>query len=408
LWGSKPLPGMEAVSGATFTSEAVLTILHQSGRRFAESVLFLEGDGLAEATVRKTPDAYDRAGIFFVLFFLLSFIAILRGRGQGLRLVLLAASLGLFGLWFTMQYSTEQVIALLDGRFPRVGLTIPFVLLIALPVLLLFCGNIYCGYLCPFGALQELLSLLWPERYKPTIDRKTLRRWRFVKYLLLFVIVIACFVGGKQILLMSDPLTWIFKPSSIEDAQGTLAQGMHWFTVWRVGIVVAVLLAMLMLTRFWCRFICPAGAFLSLANHATWLRRWLPKLSYGRCEFGLMGCDYQDCIHCDRCRFVLPGVTVPPSSTVMKSSASRWATGYIRLVIVAVLLAWLTPALRSWLPKIRSASAYETTIHETPGIIRKVNISRIETMIRNGQLSNHEALYYQLLQRRDDPNEGKP
>ena len=56
-------------------------------------------------------------------------------------------------------------------------------------------------------------------------------------------------------------------------------------------------------TRFWCRYLCPAGAFLSLFNNLPIPKLRLPAKSFGRCEFGLTYKDKLDCIYCDKCRF---------------------------------------------------------------------------------------------------------
>ncbi|HNT88474.1 MAG TPA: 4Fe-4S binding protein, partial [Candidatus Hydrogenedentes bacterium] len=53
--------------------------------------------------------------------------------------------------------------------------------------------------------------------------------------------------------------------------------------------------------RFWCRNLCPAGAFLALLNRPRILRRLSPPTHPARCDLGVRNAEELDCIRCDRC-----------------------------------------------------------------------------------------------------------
>ena len=59
--------------------------------------------------------------------------------------------------------------------------------------------------------------------------------------------------------------------------------------------------------RFWCRYLCPAGAFLALFNRIALLRKWAPLPIPGKCDLGVTFADDVDCIRCHRCLYEVKG-----------------------------------------------------------------------------------------------------
>ena len=199
------------------------------------------------------------------------------------RLFLLAAA-AILGWWLNLQFSTQHVFTLLGGQPPHWILDGACFMVFAVPVLTLLFGNVYCGYVCPFGALQELVGEVWPQ---PQPGKNAWRYARQLKYLLLFLLVIlfACFRDYG--VLSADPLTTLF--SALRSREVLL-----------LGVVVLVLAVPY--RRFWCRNLCPAGAFLALLNKVQLLRRVTPRPRPTHCDLGVRNLDELDCIRCDRCR----------------------------------------------------------------------------------------------------------
>ncbi len=307
LFDANPLAGVNTVTGATYSSRAVLALLRNSGRQFAAAVL-AQGQAAPAAAVPWT-HRIDWRLVAWGAALPLAFAAIWHGRRWS-RLVVLAYTASVSGFWLNRQFSTDQVIRLLNVDNILGGAPATLLLLLGVPLLIVLVGNIYCGYLCPFGAVQELLSLILPARCKPKLSRPVMGAARYLKYGTLFVVVGAVFAAGDQRLLALDPLTAFFS-REFWSSRLTLS----------TGLVIAwvVLGAGLLVTRLWCRYLCPTGAFLSLFNLGAWLQRFLPAKKFGRCEFGLSGCDHLDCIHCDRCRY--------PSAPVSDSCAAGAGRG---------------------------------------------------------------------------------
>jgi len=284
LFDPDPFSEVDAVSGATMTSGAVLNGLEVSGRIFAERVLGMEVAAGGEPVLESRFASRD----FLVLAALFAAAVALRfWPGVWRRRVLLATSLLVAGFVLNLQYSTQQAASLLSFRLPGGGLSGAFFLVLVLPVLVAFFGNVYCGNICPFGALQEFLGDLRPRRFATDPRKEIWRFGRAVKYVLLFLLVVL-FAGTRDSsVLRADVLITVF--GAARDAF--------------VLVIAGVLLILsVVFRRFWCRNLCPAGAFLSLLGGLRLLRRFLPETRPAQCDMGVRDVSELDCLLCDRCR----------------------------------------------------------------------------------------------------------
>jgi len=151
-------------------------------------------------------------------------------------------------------------------------------------------------------------------------------------------------------------------------------------------------------TRFWCRYLCPAGAFLALLNRAAFLKKYLPAKRYGRCDFGLTAAEHSDCIHCDRCRYVINVPREKASSSDTDSINQPLARYFLPIVVAATIFlsaATIKIALKN-IPE--SYSPPKTTISAGIGRARDVDIEQIRKMIKENKLSDKEAEYYRKIE----------
>jgi len=317
VFGPAPMQGVNAVSGATKSCDAILRLLRNSGGKFDASVL--SGRQVADTAGEKWFERVDWLVVYWAAGIAMSLVVIWHGRLWS-RIAMLAFTAAVGGIWLNRQYSTDHVMRLLNGQGILGSPIANACLLLGVPLVILFLGNIYCGYLCPFGAVQELLGFILPKRFKARPRHSTVTAARFIKYGVLFSLVAIFFVTGSKRFLDLDPLTLVFSRQFW--SEGLLASP---------GLILAmgVLLAAPLITRVWCRYLCPTGAFLSLFNLGGWLGRFLPAKKFGRCEFGLAGRDHLDCIHCDRCRYdnpLLPTRNEAIAGTPGDSDARRGLT----------------------------------------------------------------------------------
>jgi predicted membrane-bound spermidine synthase/Na+-translocating ferredoxin:NAD+ oxidoreductase RnfG subunit len=395
LLSPKPFEGIAAVTGATISFNAVSLALQSSTTGFFSQVIGSNNQIFTKNLL--TIFLPDKIGIYLTIAFCLTLLLTFFG-GYKTRLLFLALNLTVGGLWLNTQLSTSQITNLLSLRLPAAAFTGVFLITVFVPLLTLIFGNLYCGYLCPFGALQELVSDLLP--YKFTLRPSTLQKAFFTKYILLFLIIITFFLTGKSSALAADPLIKFF--SGLIDSV-------------LIYTVVFALFGSLFFPRFWCIYLCPTGAFLSLLNRISLLKRLLPPKKFALCDFAISAKEPADCIMCDRCRF---NKTQPLQSSLAEPKQVRRPVTAFFVFAVAAFAVFISAAtLNNFsvaLPKSppQSAALSQSTLSTTAlsttapsattpsptGHSENADIQRIKSMIDSKKLSDKEAQFYKKVQ----------
>ena len=385
LFEPEPFRGIDTVTGATISSKAVLSAIEESANTFATDVLGRKISPTLTGAAGETKHILDPTVLHLIGIFAAAILVSFWG-GFWSRLVVLLGTLVAGGVFLNAQYSIEQIATALSFHPPSVKAASAFLLVVGVPIVVILFGNIYCGYICPFGALQELLGHVLPGRFKPTISIGTMRWARFVKYVVLFVLIVAFFLSRNRTTLSAEPLISVFSPH--------FWQGLSTATM--VGAIVVVsMLAALFYERFWCRYLCPVGAFLSLLNNVVVFRRFLPAKRFGKCEFGLTAGDHLDCIHCDRCRYSTPALLQRrPDADRQDTSAQRRGFLAAVVIIAAIISAVSVNRLMEVVPLAAQAAPKSISAAGQP---RDVDQQKIRTMIEQKKLSDKEADFYKKL-----------
>jgi len=307
---------------------------------------------------------YDLADVRVVVVFLL-----LLGVGAihlwgpgGLRVWWLVLVTVVTGALFNVSLSADRLVALAEGRLPSLSAdAASLVLLAGVLLLAVLFGPVWCGHGCPFGAAQELLSRISRRAgLQSSLPPASVRAF---KYAVLVGLAMLPFARNKEAFLAWDPLPVAF---SLRFDDTSLA------------VVVLVALGCLVVYRFWCTVFCPVGAFLNLFNRLAGLLRLGPTRRYGACDLGIRGPHDIACLQCNRCvREALPRTKAPGS--------------YRRLALAAIVL--LTAATMAW-SLLKAGGAEVEAKGASPGV-RAVDLERIEGLIREGHLSDHEARFFE-------------
>ena len=363
----------DGVSGATITSEAVLQNLHSAGPQFAATVLKSAGPSVPPAPQRTKPDWRVLIFSLLTVLGLISHYVPFRALRRITLIVIVCGA----GLYLNIQFSLDQVFCLLALKLPSPGLTLPFLMCVFIPVLTLLLGNIYCGHLCPFGAVQELIAELRPQRWLIDPSKSIWRYSRALKYLVLAAAVVWFGAGLERGFSSADPLVTVFSRDSLI----------------RPSLFIVFLLVLsFFFRRFWCRNLCPAGAFLSLFNGTRLLSRFIPPTLPAYCDLGVRHARDLDCLHCDRCILAAeaPEVEAPAVSPV-------WS----RILLLTALAGAVVLVQRGrdmhneWAaqqPVEAAAAARKNEKEEHKA--RAANLSAIKQLIEQNQLSSHEASNY--------------
>jgi hypothetical protein len=282
--GPLTLDRVDALSGATLSSRAALEGLSRTARAVGQAAF---GRSFGAAPPPRSPPWRQPAVVATVLL-LLAFFPVWRSGRDGPRLLYQLAALGVLGLWLNTPLTEIDLINLSLGQVGGLGDNPQRWLLIgfaALTTVLL--GPVWCGYVCPFGALQEVLGRLGRRlglRAYP--DRPVETRVRFLKYLLLAAVLLVAWWTGEGRHAAFDPMQHVFA----------------WrLAGWLGAIALVTLLASLVYYRFWCRYFCAVGAFLNLGNKLALLQHLGPRRRIEHCDLGVTDDFDVDCIRCHRC-----------------------------------------------------------------------------------------------------------
>jgi Na+-translocating ferredoxin:NAD+ oxidoreductase RnfG subunit len=210
---------------------------------------------------------------------------------------------------------TLLVLGFVDGGFLSVSHITsaiwvgPSVFLDDLPLLLmvvftvvttLIWGRVFCGFLCPFGALQDFLDRIIPESWKRTPSIRAHRMGLWAKYLVLAIIVIPALAGSHvSFYEYFEPFgTVFFRSPSI----------LLWV------IAGGFILASAIVPRFYCRYACPLGAALAIASVVSPKRiRRVEQCDHclvcqQKCPTGAIEgpeIDFKECVRCNVCEVQL-------------------------------------------------------------------------------------------------------
>ena len=287
LDGTRPIRigrEIDALTGATVTSEAAARIVDRSAKAAADGVLGLKSE--------RTPPggAVRRAGsprFWALALFLAAFFPVFLRGGRRARLAYLAGAAAIPGFYANTLFTLVDIHNLSEGHLP--GLENPGWLLVAafIAVTSLLWGAVFCGSVCPFGALQELLweagrSLGLRSEPSPGLAGRA----GILRLLLLAAALGLAWATGRRGWISFEPMQHIFLLKT-----GTLT-----------GILIAAVLAgSAAYFRFWCRFLCPTGAVLALANKLALARGAARRRDLSRCAYGVRSEFDATCIQCQHC-----------------------------------------------------------------------------------------------------------
>ncbi len=168
-----------------------------------------------------------------------------------------------------------------SGTFvDRVGYS-NFIMLFGLIIIGVLLKSGFCGWICPFGTVQEWLGNLGKKLFnnKKFIPESIDRYGRFIKYPLFVLIIIATIVSGRMIFRDYDPFIAFFH----------MGFGERPWTAYLAMIIVLV--GSLFIIRFWCRYFCPLAVIVGLIG----------KLGLYKIE-----CDNEKCVSCGKCEKLCP------------------------------------------------------------------------------------------------------
>ena len=180
-------------------------------------------------------------------------------------------------------------------------------------------GRWICGFLCPFGLLQDLLHKVKTPKLKKNSVTRILS---YLKYVILVVFVILMpLIYSVQSFPLPGFCKYICPSGTLLGAGGLLSNEANsnmfpmlgpLFT-WKFCLLVLILLSCIFIYRAFCRFLCPLGAIYGLFNRISILGIKLDKpkctdcgICIGTCHMDIRHVGDHECISCGECITACP------------------------------------------------------------------------------------------------------
>lgn len=198
-------------------------------------------------------------------------------------------------------------------------------------------GRFVCGWLCPFGLVQDLLyKIPWKIKLRHVPGDRYLK---YLKYLILvsFVIVLPLTVldivgqGQPWFCKYICPSGTLFGGIPLVAGNPLLQGALGWLFTWKMAILVALLLLSVIIYRPFCRYLCPLGAIYGLFNGVAVYRFQVNRDKCVNCGTCQKVCKLNipvhktpnspECIRCGDCKRTCPCAAIGQESPFLSRRA---------------------------------------------------------------------------------------
>jgi hypothetical protein len=237
-----PDGNIDTVSGATISSVAFTRAVRSAGRDVGNSVF--------EQNIPEESRKLSVSLSEYLLIFLFAAVIFLRlMKYNKLRIPVMVISMVFIGFIMNRSVSASYFASVMLGFFPSFYEQPVWWILMGgvLGTALIMSMNLYCYWMCPFGAMQELITkaggfkFRLPQKYESFLKQAV--------YFFLWAALMVSFISGKPSAVSYEPFSTLFSLRGL---------AVQWY------LVSAAVVMSFFIPRFWCRFFCPAGACINI------------------------------------------------------------------------------------------------------------------------------------------------
>ncbi len=257
------------------------------------------------------------------------------------HLIQLAAFILFPGLFITVFSAVRDLVAaVMEGRFSFSGLFPQIILVCMVLLVTVLWGRFFCGFLCSFGMVQELL-FFFPGRFifrKVRIPEKLDSVMKFLKY-----VILAFITAGVWILALPVDSSW--NPWGVFGmlVSGNLSVVTRAVSTLGFVLLLAIAAGSLVVSRFFCRYFCPLGALFALVSGKRLYKIRRSSDSCTDCGLCTRTCSMGiriperdavasgECIQCMQCISVCPkeSLSASPSGAIAGTAAAAAIGGTV-------------------------------------------------------------------------------
>lgn len=183
-------------------------------------------------------------------------------------------------------------------------------------------GRFVCGWLCPFGLIQDLLHKIpFFKKIESFRYDKLLRKLKYV-ILIVFVLLLPMFLvdilgqGAPYFCKLICPVGTLEGGIPLVLLNSAMHSALGWLYAWKNVILIVTVLISIIIYRPFCKYICPLGAIYSLFNRISVFRYYVDEKKCVHCGACAKACKMQvdpvknansaECIRCGRCKKACP------------------------------------------------------------------------------------------------------
>jgi polyferredoxin len=221
------------------------------------------------------------------------------------------------GLFVSVFLAVKDIYtALISGKFAWSVQAPSVFLIIAVFLVTIIFGRFFCGFICSFGAMGDLMWFISSHTLKPRF-RVSSQADRILKYLKYAVLLVIVLIGWTFAVFdfdgYSSPWTVFAMAASVK----SWSQPTFLLTVGALLLLI-IIAGSLLIERFFCRYLCPLGALFCLTSRIRLFRIRKPRRKCDKCSLCTYKCSMGiplgetdivksgECIDCFACTDVCP------------------------------------------------------------------------------------------------------
>lgn len=183
-------------------------------------------------------------------------------------------------------------------------------------------GRFVCGWLCPFGLIQDLLHKIpFPKKIKTFRGDKLLRKLKYV-ILAVFVILLPLYLvdimgqGSPYFCKLICPAGTLEGGLPLVLLNKSMRSAVGWLYAWKNVLLAVTVFLSILIYRPFCKYICPLGAIYSVFNPISVFKYRVDDSKCTHCGACAKVCKMQidpsktpnhlECIRCGQCKKICP------------------------------------------------------------------------------------------------------
>lgn len=315
---------------------------------------------------------------------------------QIIRHIFQMAAFVLFpGLFITVFTAVRDIYTtVIRGSFHFSAYAGQLLVLAAVFLVTMLFGRFFCGYLCAFGAMGDLLWWASSKVIKKpvSIHAETDRSLKYLKYIILLSIVMFVWT-------LPAPIDSTYSPWNVFGVYSNLKGWTNGKALLSVGglLLLLIMAGNFLIERFFCRYLCPLGAIFTIISRLRLHRIRKPTDGCGLCQLCTKKCSMGiplkemdavqsgECIDCYRCVDACPrnNVTAAPAPMLAGTVAAVGISGICYAGTLAVPMPAAVPDSVATGEAADGQGAYQDGVYTGTGSGFRGDIS-VEVTVEGG------------------------